>query len=249
MIGIPIAGFLIARLGWISPIFLLAVLGSLAFLVLMWMLPRDPQPDADGPHLWASLRQILTYKPALIALVAGIFISTANETINLVFGVWMEDVFSLKIAALGVASAVIGLSELSGETLSVWLTDMLGKTSAVSLGVAANCVAALALPFLGSSVPGALVGLFIFYISFEFSIVSSIPLMTEIVPSARATLLAVNAAGLYLGRAVGAQMGVQFYTLGKSLPSLPDLMLNGLAVIGLNLCALVLLHFLRRYIR
>lgn len=249
IIGIPVAGFLIARRGWMAPFTLLALLGLVAFLLLAWMLPKDPKPDSGNPAFWLNLRAILTYGPALLALGFGIFMSVANEVVNLVFGVWMEDAFSLKIAALGAASAVIGFSELGGETLSVWLTDILGKTVAVALGLALNCFAALALPFLGSSLPGALVGLFLFYLTFEFTIVSSIPLMTEIMPSARATLMAVNVAGLSLGRAVGALLATQFYAWSKVYPSLPDLLVNALVALLFNLLALLTLYFLRRYIR
>jgi predicted MFS family arabinose efflux permease len=56
--------------------------------------------------------------------------------------------------------------------------------------------------------------LFIFYITFEFTVVSLIPLMTEILPAARATLLAFNVAAFTLGRAVGAPLSVLLYTQG-----------------------------------
>ena len=120
-----------------------------------------------------------------------------------IFGVWLEDSFDLQIAALGAASAVIGLSELGGEGLVAAFVDRLGKPRAIGLGLAANCLAALALLFLGRTQAGALVGLFFFYITFEFTLVSIIPLMTELLPSARATLMAFNMAALSLGRALG----------------------------------------------
>ena len=66
----------------------------------------------------------LTFTPALLGLTMGLFTSASNEVVNLVFGVWLEDSFGLRIAALGAASAVIGLSELGGETLSVGFTDI-----------------------------------------------------------------------------------------------------------------------------
>lgn len=249
IVGIPLVGFLIARRGWMAPFTLLALLGLLALLLLAWMLPKDPKPDTENPVFWSNLRAILTYGPALLALVLSFFMDVANEVVNLVFGVWMEDAFALKIAALGAASAVIGFSELGGESLSVWLTDFLGKTAAVGVGLVLNCFAALALPFLGSSLPGALVGLFFFYLTFEFTIVSSIPLVTEIMPSARATLVAVNVVGLSLGRAVGALLATQLYAWGKVFPFLPDLLANALVALVFNLLALSTLYFLRRYIR
>ncbi len=249
IIGVPVAGFLIARRGWVAPFTLLVLLGLLAFLLLAWMLPKDPQPESKNPVVWSNLRSIFTFVPAILALTYGLLMSTANETVNLVFGVWMEDAFNLKIAALGAATAVIGFSELGGESLSVWLTDRLGKTSAIRVGLGLNCLAALALPFLGISLPGALVGLFLFYSSFEFTIVSSIPMLTEIMPSARATLLAVNVATFSLGRALGALLATQLYAWGKAHPSLPFLLANALAAIVINLFAFCAIYLLRKYIR
>ncbi len=249
IVGIPLMGFLIARGGWIAPFPLLALLGVIAFLLLMWMLPKDPAPDPVAPKFWANLRALLSYSPALLALSVGLLISVANEVVNLVFGVWMEDSFGLKIAALGAAAAVIGLSELSGETLSVGLTDRLGKTVAVGLGLLLNSLAALALPFLGANLTGALVGLFLFYITFEFTIVSIIPLMTEIMPSARATLMAAGVAAHSLGRALGAMLATPLYTWGQAHPSVPGMLTSVAAAVLFNLMALVLLYFLRKRIR
>jgi predicted MFS family arabinose efflux permease len=56
----------------------------------------------------------------------------------------------------------------------------------------------------------------LFYLTFEFTIVSSLPLMSEILPSARATLLAANMALISLGRAAGAWLAPRFFGLGAS---------------------------------
>ena len=249
VLGIPLVGFLIARRGWMASFLLLCLLGLLAFLVLVWMLPNDTIPLRERPRFWSSLRAVLTYPPALLGLSVGLFMSASNEVINLVFGVWLEDSFGLKIAALGAAAVLIGLSELGGETLSVGFTDRLGKPGAVGLGLLVNCLAAIILPLAGSSLTGALVGLFLFYISFEFTIVSTISMMTEVMPAARATLMAANIAGHSLGRALGALFAPALYLQGLSTLRLPDMLVSGLAAVLLNLLALGCLYFLRGRIR
>ena len=120
----------------------------------------------------------------------------------------------MQIAALGLASAIIGISELSAEGLVAAFVDRIGKPRAVAIGLVVNSLAALALPFIGRTEAGALVGLFFFYLSFEFTIVSSIPLMTELLPSARATLMAFNVAAISLGRAMGAFLAPRLYGMG-----------------------------------
>jgi predicted MFS family arabinose efflux permease len=219
ILGVPLVGLLIARGGWDSPFLLFASLGAVAFLVLAVIIPRDaptktPGSRAINKHNLNSILHSPAFLPILACLSLGLFSSAANETVNLIFGVWLEDAFGLQIAALGAASAVIGLSELGGEGLVAAFVDRLGKPRAVALGLVVNSLAALTLPVLGSTEAGALTGLFFFYISFEFTIVSTIPLMTEMLPSARATVLAMNVAGLSLGRALGAFAAPRLYALG-----------------------------------
>ncbi len=91
ILGIPLVGFLIARSGWMAPFPLMAVLGVLIYVGLSWMLPKDKQPAAGNPTFSANFRTVLTFAPALAGLAVGLFASTANEVVNLIFGVWLEE--------------------------------------------------------------------------------------------------------------------------------------------------------------
>jgi predicted MFS family arabinose efflux permease len=233
ILGIPLMGFLIARNGWIAPFPLMALLGALIFAGLFWMLPKDGKPPTINRSR-DTFKVILASIPALAGLAVGLLASAGNEVVNLIFGVWLEDSFGLQITALGAASAVIGLSELGGEGLVAAFVDRLGKPRAVGLGLGANCLAALALLILGRTEIGALVGLFFFYITFEFTLVSIIPLMTELLPSARATLMAFNVAALSLGRALGDLLAPRLYGLG--------FWFIVLGAVGFNLLALAALR-------
>jgi len=240
MLGIPLAGILIARQGWLAPFPPLALLGLLTLGGLAWLLPKDPAP-VKRTTTRGNLLAVFASAPALAGLAVSLLASAANEVVNLVFGVWMEDAFGLKIAALGAASAVIGLSEFGGEALSARLADRLGKARAVGAGLIANGLAALCLPLLGRSLPGAVAGLFLFYLTFEYTLVCTIPMMTEILPQARAALMATNVAGHSLGRALGALIATPLYASG--------ILGSGLAALGLNLLALLALIHLRRILR
>lgn len=220
IVGVPLMGFLLARNGWVAPFPLLLALGALALAAIAFTLPKESSGERAHFGALESLKLVFTSKPALLALAMCMFISAGNEAINMVFGVWLEDSFGLKIAALGAATAVIGLSELGGEALVVTLTDRLGKPRAVGLGLAANSITAVALPLLGSSVTGSFVGLFLFYITFEFTLVSSIPWVSEILPAGRATIMGANVAGHSLGRALAALVATQVYTIVKQ-PNFP----------------------------
>ena len=233
LLGVPMVGFLISRNGWMAPFPLFVFLGSIIFITLFFILPQETSPTASLGSS-TNFRLVLTSIPALAGLAVGLFCSAANEVVNLIFGVWLEQSFAMKITALGAASALIGLSELGGEGLVASFVDRLGKPLAVGLGLSANCLASLVLLFLGRTEIGALVGLFFFYISFEFTLVSIIPLMTEIMPSARATLMAFNVAALSLGRALGDLLAPRLYGLGLWFVVLGAVVFNLLALAALR---------------
>jgi predicted MFS family arabinose efflux permease len=233
ILGVPLVGFIIARSGWMAPFPLFALLGSITIIILFFQIPNDqPSSVPHGPS--SGVRIILTSVPALAGLAIGLFYTGANEMVNLIFGVWLEQSFGLQIAALGAASAVIGLSELGGEGLVAVFVDRIGKQRAVAIGLAVNCLAALSLPLVGRTTPGALVGLFIFYISFEFTTVSGIPLMTELAPSARATLMAFFVASQSIGRALSDLLAPRLYAVGFWLVVASAIGFNLLALIALT---------------
>ena len=136
--------------------------------------------------------------------------------------------------ALGGVAAMIGFAEFSGEGVVSAFTDKIGKKRAVALGLTCNCLASLLLPVIGGSVIGALVGLFLFYLSFEFTYVSFIPMMTEVLPTARATLLALEVTSSALGRWIGAIATPSIYLIGFSASAVTAAGLNLLALLALR---------------
>ena len=233
ILGIPLVGFIISRFGWMAPFPLFALLGILIFIGLLLLLPQD-EKTASAAISGNHFKLVLTSLPALTGLAISMFSSGANELVNMLFGVWLGDSFGLQIAALGAASAVIGLSELSAEGLVAAFVDRLGKVRSVALGLAVNALAAIALTMIGKTETGALIGLFFFYLSFEFTIVSSIPLMTELLPPARATLMAFNVAAMSLGRALGTFLGPRLYTLGFAAVAAGAVLFNLIALLAVS---------------
>lgn len=233
--GVPGLGFLINKFGWSAPFPLFAVLGLLSMFVIWRMVPSaDPHHERNADSA-GNYKTVFSSTTALAGISIALWASAGNELVSIIFGVWLEDSFGLRIAALAGASAVIGISELSGEGLVAFTTDRLGKPLAVMLGLIGNALAALLLPLLGQTQAGALIGLFLFYITFEYVMVSHIPLVTELTPSARATILSLNVAGHSIGRALGAFLaGLIYSRFGFVFVSLTAVMFNIAALIALR---------------
>jgi predicted MFS family arabinose efflux permease len=234
IVGIPVMGFLIARGGWLSPLGTLIFLGLASILLIGKLIPSNSDDKVNWSQMRSNFTKVLRHLPALIILSIGIAISAANEVINLVFGVWLEDSFGLQVLALSGAAAAIGIAELGGESLMGIITDRLGKERSIGWGLVANCLAAAIFPILGRSLSGAVIALFLFYITFEFTLVAIIPLMTEIIPTARVTLMAFNVAAFSLGRALGALAATPLYQFGISGSAVAAIFLNLIALYGLS---------------
>jgi len=214
ILGIPAVGWIIAKSTWSAPFWMLGILGLAAIVFILTTLQDSTKPTRHADGVFGSVKAILTTPAVLVALSIGACICSANEVVNLVFGVWLEDSFHLQITALAGASIVIGLSELGGEGLVALFVDRMGKVRAAGVGIVANSIAAVLLPMIGHTELGALIGLFLFFISFEFTIVSIIPLMSEVMPSARATTLALTVSANFIGRAIGALLAPELYMYG-----------------------------------
>ena len=165
--------------------------------------------------------------------------SLGGEVVFVVFGAWLEDAFALSIIGLGWTAMIIGLSELTGEGATVVFTDRLGKRRAVAIGMLISMTGFLLLIVFRSSLGLGLVMIAIALMGFEFTIVSAIPLASEMVPTARSRYLALTVLAMSLTRAAGAALGPWlFTTFGVGT--------NALVAAGANAVGLVVLLTLVR---
>jgi predicted MFS family arabinose efflux permease len=231
---VPLAGSLISGIAWYAPFWFLSGLVAVMIVLIFIFLPNDKPAINEEQTIFGDLKKVLSYKPALIGLAMGFLILAGNEVVNVVFGVWIQNTFNLQITALAAASAVIGFSELSGEGITALIVDRLGKERTISLGLILSSVFVLTLPWLGRFEVGALIWLFLFYFTFEIVLISTLPLMTEVIPEARATMMALFIAAGALGRAFGDLVSPQLFKGGFWINAAACLLLNILAGVALS---------------
>ncbi len=234
IVGVPLAGLLISRGGWRAPFPWFVLAGVVAWVGLTRLIPNDPAPREGSAKPLANLKAVFQESGAGSVLLVAMLMSGANELIALIFGVWLEDALGVQIGGLGLAAIAIGFAELGGESLVTGLTDRIGKLRSVAIGLLLNSLVALFLPFAGAGFVAALTGLIVFFLSFEFSVVSLIPVVSELQPMSRATLLAMIVAGISLGRSLAALVGTLLYAQGIGANSLSAVVLNLLAVLMLT---------------
>jgi predicted MFS family arabinose efflux permease len=151
------------------------------------------------------------------ALAFGFFASAANDNLFVVYGAWLENSFSLSIVALGLGTSVIGIAELSGEGLTAAISDRLGLKRSVASGMSLCIISYIALPLLGQTLSLSLGGLFLIFLTYEFTIVSTLSLCTELLPGLRATMMSGFLAAAGVGRVIGALIGGPVWLAGGIL--------------------------------
>jgi predicted MFS family arabinose efflux permease len=215
LLGVPIAGLLIERFGWWMPWAVLTVLGLAALYLTRRGLPRDRDVSnlqlrrtLVPSSLVASWRTLFRQPGVLALLISGLLIAMAIEIPFIVYGAWIEEGFGLGLGTLGIASISVGLAEAAAEVGTSVLTDRLGKKRSVVLGLLGMALSLTVLPVLGRhGVVSAMSGVVLVTLCFEFAIVSLLPLTSQIVPDARATLLSFGIAAGSVGRILGATLG------------------------------------------
>lgn len=234
IVMVPLAGLILEKTIWNGPFIGLSIAGTLALLMIVLLVHKDTPTNPEPLTVFKDLRQVFAFGPAVAALLMGVTFLTGNELVNVVFGVWMQDSFGLQIAALGAASILLGVSELCGEGIAAFLADRLGKERSIAAGMIANTAFAVLLPWLGKTQTGAFIWLFLFYLTFEVTLISALPLMTEVFPKARATMMALFIASLSMGRAVGDVLAPTLFQGGMLVNALVCAGLNGLALFMLS---------------
>lgn len=217
LLGIPLVGLLIEHMGWRAPFFAMGGLGLLGIAALGILMPKDGKKSVRHQTvagLWSAWRRLGQERAALGAIGFAFFVSAANDNLFVVYGAWLEKSFNLSILALGLGTSIIGVAELSGESLTAAISDRLGLKRSVGVGLALCIISYGVLPLLCQTLPPALGGLFLIFLTYEFTIVSALSLCTELLPGSRATMMSGFLAAAGIGRVVGALIGVPVWLKG-----------------------------------
>jgi predicted MFS family arabinose efflux permease len=231
-VGVPLAGWAIDRWGWQSPFAGVALGGVIVWLWAAWALPRaEPTSHVIHPNFRAAFTTILRHRSAVFMLCAVALFTIASDLIAITYATWLEQKFNVDTLTLGSITATFGVADVIGELLSMWGVDRFGKKRALLVGFISTAFCYVTLPLVEASLSSAVVALFVFYTCFEFAIVSVYPLVSELTPEARATMLSLTALASNVGRTIGSRGGAALFAVsGFGANSIAAAMLVGVAV-------------------
>lgn len=217
LIGIPAIATIIEHAGLQASFYVLASLGAAAWLLIARVLPEDAKREASldsSPGILAGIVSLFKRRTTAGMLLFGFWISLANDSLFVVYGLWLEESFHISLVALGFSTVTIGVSELLGESITALFADRIGLKKTIIISLCCVSGAYCILPIIGTSLPLALVGMFFVFLFFEIAMVTSFSLTTELLPASRATMMSGFYALSGIGRMAGVLAGGGLWTFG-----------------------------------
>ncbi len=184
LIGLPIVGFMLGRMPWWTVFLALGVTSVLAGVAVASGIGEPIRADRE-----ATRKPNMT-RAAVSAIATNAMMNAAAQFLFLSHGLWLEDTYGLDTAEVGFAIIAVGAIEVVATTGSSRLTDRLGKRVSMLGGTTLMTLAMFTLAF--ASAPPLALGLLVLvvaFLGFEFGIVSSLPLLSELDPEARAQMI------------------------------------------------------------
>jgi predicted MFS family arabinose efflux permease len=241
LVGAPTIALLIRWWGWRAPFVALAVAATLGWLLVWRTVERDvlvpADPDSDG-----GARAPLPWR-AWCTLTASALTAAGGLSVFVVSGVWLDDRHDVSTGGLGLVAMGFGALELAASSAAALVSDRVGKTRSVVIGLAVLVLGLAVTAMSGDSLLLAVVGLTTVLTGFEYAFVTSLSLVSEAAPTARGRAIATGNALGTLARAGAVSLSGLLYeavgiggSLGFSLiVVLTALVLYRVAVRGLDL--------------
>jgi predicted MFS family arabinose efflux permease len=219
VIGVPLAGVLAQATSWRVSVGLVGVLAVAAGLLLVWKL-RPAQTPLSESRIRDMYRSIVTNRSALGAIGSSFLGALYWFTWATYIVVFFENVFGLEQGVASILALTQGLGVLVGSQLGGRLGGRIGHKPIVAGSVLLSGMLLLLQTNIG--VPLAATAFLNLLLSAVIGarFASNTTLLTEQVPEARGTLLAVSAsvtsASIVAGAAIGGLLidGPGFWALG-----------------------------------
>jgi MFS transporter, DHA1 family, inner membrane transport protein len=195
LIGAPVIAGLISVFGWRGPFVMLAVAAALA-AAMLWRLPATTPPSTRDAVLHDSgetrlVSAVLT--PAAWVVVFGsAALAMGGLSVFAISGSWLSTAFDVETGGLGAVAMGYGAFELLASIGSAGLADRIGKFRSTMIGITVMATGLGIMVFADQTLWIGVVGILTMLCGFEFAFVTSLSLVTEAMPEARGTTIALS---------------------------------------------------------
>ena len=205
--GVPAGALISGLLSWRLTFALLAGLSLVFSALLFRKLPADIPRRQSGSEGFRAVHHVLRDRGTLLAIFSN-FLSTSYWFVFVTYmGAYFHDEFGLPKWALGGLTMAMGLGVLIGSNVGGRISDSRGKKPVI-LWSGAFCAVFIA--SVTTISPHEIVGvafIFLFATAGGARFASAQAITSELSPSRRGTVMALNASGQQFGIVAGSTIG------------------------------------------
>jgi predicted MFS family arabinose efflux permease len=219
--GAPIVAILINLFGWRGPFVAIAIACALAALLVARTLPAggpsprldpiDPVDAAGSVEPTGTPRSTSITARAWLVMIGSATTAMAGLSVFVVSGSWLDDAFGVSTGGIGAVAMLFGATELTASLGSAAFADRVGKLRTTIVGLTALLGGLAIMVGADDRLWAGIAGLIVFLLGFELAFVVSLSLVSEAMPDARGTTLAVSNAVGTVARASGAVLSGWLY--------------------------------------
>lgn len=202
LVGGPIVAILINVFGWRGPFVFLAIACALAAIGVAVSLPQAPPRTGIDTDTSTAPRQRLTLK-AWVVIIGSATLAPAGLSMFVISGTWLDDDFGVSTGGLGIIVMGFGAIELVASGSTAAFADRIGKMRSTLGGTSVVLVGLVVMLTADGRLWVGVAGLLVVLLGFEFGFVTSLSLVSEAMPDARGTTLAIGNAIGTLTRGTG----------------------------------------------
>ena len=206
LIGVSVLGVVTAIAGW-----RVAYLVAVAMVVLLTVaiarrVTNEPRTRIQHESSGAAIRG-----RGWLVVLTMFCIMSAAQNLFVTFGSWLSDDFGFDAAGLTIVGFSLGAVELVSSFGSASRTDRWGKERSIALGAFLIVPGGLLLAMGSDVLLVGLIGIAIYLLGFEFSVVSLLPVASAIVPNNPAVGFGWVLGAGALGRATMSLISTRVY--------------------------------------
>lgn len=218
LLGVSIVALIINRFGWRGPFVVLGLAALCAIGLVTSISDGEVGAEAASPAGSAKVDAAqpvrLTGDAWLIIAIAAAIAMTGLSTVA-VAGTWLDRSLGVSTGGIGLVAIAFGTAELIGSVSSSAMADRLGKRRTTRLALIAVVVGLAIMAVAGTSLAVGAGGLLVFFLGFEYAVVTAFSLVSEAMAEARGRVISVNSAAGTLARGSGvAAAGFLFERFG-----------------------------------
>lgn len=232
-IGVAIMGAATALISWRAGFLVGAIGMAVTGFFIVNALPRHEA----HPPIRTDVRGTVP-RNGYFVFGSSFLLMGASQCLIITFGPWFEDEFGFSSAALIGVVIVLGLFELVSSIGSSRVTDTWGKEISVRRGTLLMVIAAFAMAVAPHVSFVAVLMLVLFFVGFEFALVSMLPMAANIVPNSGGIGLGLTIGAGTCGRAVFSTVSTSLYdSVGPVGPAVVAGVLSAISVVLISLYA------------